>query len=273
MNPLMASGGHRFELWHEWNSVHSYKVRIVLAEKGLPWADRRVELFKFEHSQPAYLAINPEGVVPTLVHDGRPLYDSSLICLWLDEEFPEPALQPKDAYARLFVRRWLKYHDDLAHATVRDASFQLLYKPHYSKMPLAELQALVMRHPNPARRKKFLDAANAEIDWAQLLASARSSVTVATRIDARLRMHGKAWLEGDAFSLADVAMAPFAERIVNLGFRHVWDGLPAGAAWSDRLMARASVQGSRPPKAFQLPVPGEDVLAELRRRLTDTDSQ
>lgn len=261
----------QLELWHEWNSVHSYKVRIVLAEKGLPWADRRVELFKFEHSLPAYLAINPEGVVPTLVHDGRPLYESSLICLYLDEAFPSPALQPADARARLFTRRWLKYHDDVAHGTVRDASFQLLYKPHYSKMPERELRELVMRHPNPARRQKFLDAAQAAIDWPQLIASARACVTVAARIDARLAQTGGPWLQGDGFTLGDVAMAPFAERIANLGFQHVWDGLPLGRAWAERLLARPSVQDSRPPQPWRLPVPGDEVIAELRSRLASSD--
>ena len=252
--------------------MHSFKVRIVLAEKGLAWIDHRVELFKFEHSLLAYLAINPDGVVPTLIHDSRPLYDSSLICEYLDEVFPHPALRPADAYSRLLVRRWLKLHDDVAHATVRDASFQLLYKPHYSKVPLAELQQLVMRHPNPARRQKFLDAANPEIDWMLLITSARACVALAARIDARLHAHGKPWLEGDAFSLADVAMAPFAERIANLGFHHVWEPLPSGAAWSARLLARESVQSSRPPRAFRLPSPGADTLAELRRRLAQFES-
>ena len=267
----MSAASGTLELWHEWNSVHSYKVRIVLAEKGLRWTDRRVELFKFEHSLPDYLAINPDGVVPTLVHDGQPLYESSLICLYLDEVFPMPALQPADPRARLLVRRWLKYHDDFAHGTVRDASFQLLYKPHYSRMPPEELRQLVMRHPNPARRQKFLDAANGEIDWPQLLASARACASVAARIEARIARTGGQWLEGGEFTLADVAMAPFAERIANLGFQHVWDGLPLGRAWSEQLLARATVQDSRPPPRWRLPAPSEGLIAELRTRLATSD--
>jgi glutathione S-transferase len=58
------------ELWHEWNSVQSFKVRVVLAEKDLQWTARRVDLLKFEQLQPDYLHLNPNGVVPTLLHDG-----------------------------------------------------------------------------------------------------------------------------------------------------------------------------------------------------------
>lgn len=251
------------ELWHEWNSVHSFKVRIVLAEKGLAWTSHRVELLELEHVEPAYLAINPDGVVPTLVHGGRRLYDSSPICEYLDETFPEPRLMPPEPGRRLEARRWLKYHDDVAHAALRDASFQLLYKPYLARMPRAELEALVARHPRPERRRKFLDGATPAIDREALRAALASCEAVAARIDAQARLGP--WLLGDAFTLADVAMAPFAERIGNLGAGFVWDGRRAGRAWAERLLARETVQASRPPEEFRLPVPAADVLADMKR--------
>jgi glutathione S-transferase len=78
------------ELWHEWNSVQSFKVRVVLGEKDLAWTDHRIELLKFDHLQPQYLSLNPNGVVPTLVHDGRVMLESSIICQYLDETSPNP---------------------------------------------------------------------------------------------------------------------------------------------------------------------------------------
>ena len=59
------------ELYHTSGSVCSQKVRLALAEKGLDWADRHIELSKDEHLRAEYLALNPNGVVPTLVHGGR----------------------------------------------------------------------------------------------------------------------------------------------------------------------------------------------------------
>ena len=55
------------ELWHEWNSVQSFKVRVVLAEKDLQWTARRVDLLKFEQLQSDYLHLNPNGVVSVLM--------------------------------------------------------------------------------------------------------------------------------------------------------------------------------------------------------------
>ncbi|MEJ2122033.1 MAG: glutathione S-transferase N-terminal domain-containing protein [Alphaproteobacteria bacterium] len=58
------------ELYHHNLSVCAQKVRLALAEKGLDWEDRHVDLMKSEHLTPEYLALNSKGVVPTLVHDG-----------------------------------------------------------------------------------------------------------------------------------------------------------------------------------------------------------
>ena len=61
------------------NSVCCQKVRITLREKGLDWLATRVDLFTSEQYSPAYLKLNPKGVVPTLVHDGVPIIESTLI--------------------------------------------------------------------------------------------------------------------------------------------------------------------------------------------------
>ena len=122
------------ELWHEWNSVQSFKVRVVLAEKDLAWTEHRIELLKFDHLQPQYLSLNPNGVVPTLVHDGRVMLESSVICQYLDETFPDPALMPADPYARAQARTWLKIFDDVVHGALRQASFELLCRPLLAEM-------------------------------------------------------------------------------------------------------------------------------------------
>lgn len=55
------------------NSVCCQKVRLVLFEKGLAWESRQINLFRSEQYEPEYLKLNPKGLVPTLVHDGRPV--------------------------------------------------------------------------------------------------------------------------------------------------------------------------------------------------------
>src|SRR5262245_61971129 len=86
------------------NSVCCQKVRITLRAKGLRWESVKVDLFKAEQYDPKYLKLNPKGIVPTLVHDGKPIIESTLICEYLDDAFPEPRLIPPDPWQRTRMR-------------------------------------------------------------------------------------------------------------------------------------------------------------------------
>ena len=66
-----------------------------------------------EHHSPEYLRINPLGVIPTLIHDGRPLHESGTICEYLDETFPAPPLRPDTPYERAEMRNWIRHIDGL----------------------------------------------------------------------------------------------------------------------------------------------------------------
>ena len=68
-------------------------------------------------------------------------------------------------------------------------------------------------------------------------------------------------------AIGDVAMASFADRLVNLGMEFLWETRPAAGDWARRLLARPGVQAACPPAGERLPAPAADTLAELRRRL------
>jgi maleylpyruvate isomerase len=86
-------------------SSASYRVRIALNLKGLAAEHLPHHLRKGEQRDPAYLALNPQGLVPTLTDDaGHTLTQSLAIIEWLDETHPEPALLPSDALQRARVR-------------------------------------------------------------------------------------------------------------------------------------------------------------------------
>jgi glutathione S-transferase len=79
-------------------SVYQRIARLTLAEKGVAY--ERVEVNPFAPDVPAaYLALHPFGRVPTLVHDGFPLYETAAITRYIDRAFPEPALQPTEPKA------------------------------------------------------------------------------------------------------------------------------------------------------------------------------
>jgi glutathione S-transferase len=81
-------------LYNAPRSSASRRVRLCLEEKGLRYDNRVVDMERLEHHSPEYLRINPNGVVPTMVHDGRPLHESGTICEYLDEISPDRPLRP-----------------------------------------------------------------------------------------------------------------------------------------------------------------------------------
>lgn len=102
-----------FVLHNFFRSSTSYRVRAALKLKGLDYDYVPYVLRKAEQRAPVYLAMNPQGLVPTLETPRGPLSQSLAIVEWLDESHPEPPLLPKEPWARARVR-------SLAHAVALD---------------------------------------------------------------------------------------------------------------------------------------------------------
>lgn len=93
------------ELYTFFRSSTSFRVRIALALKGLSYEAHYTSLPKMAHKDPAYLKVNPQGLVPTLVDDSGRVFTQSLATIeYLDEKHPQPPLLPKDAEGRWYVR-------------------------------------------------------------------------------------------------------------------------------------------------------------------------
>lgn len=91
-------------LFGYYRSSASYRIRIVLNLKGLPWEYQSVLLNRGEQQQPEFLARNPSGLVPVLDTGGVSLSQSIAIAEYLEEAHPDPALMPKDPIERARVR-------------------------------------------------------------------------------------------------------------------------------------------------------------------------
>ena len=116
------------KVYSYFNSICTQKVFITLAEKSLPYTTSHVDLFKNEQFSPAYLKINPKGVVPALDHDGRVVTESTLICEYLDECFPAHPLVPHDPHARARMRLWSKAVDEQLFEATRELSFSAMFR-------------------------------------------------------------------------------------------------------------------------------------------------
>ena len=241
------------ELYHDWDSFCSLKVRLCLAEKRLAWTGRRVDLMKFEHLSPEYLKLNPNGVVPTLVDDGAPIVESTVINEYLDEVFPDPPLKPGDPRARARMRAWVKYEDDVLHPSIRPATFQLMIRSAIAGLAERDLDALLARHPRPDRVANWRQWARAPVDAATVEAAKRAVAAAIDRMDRALAE--APYLAGDSFSLADVAAAPFIDRLEHLRFAGLWEGRKGFAAWALRVKARPAYREALAPDALRLPAP------------------
>jgi len=248
-------------LYHDWDSLCSFKVRVCLAEKGLDWTERLVRLETFDHLKPDYLRINPNAVVPALDHDGRIVVESSVINEYLDDVFPAPALRPADPYERARMRIWVKYQDDVIHHAVRPATFQLMIKLRVRRLGRDKVEELVRNHPMPERAVAYRDWATGETDLDAVRGSIAKFNEIIDRMDRALAQGP--WLAGDTFSLADCAVASFVDRVEHLRMAALWRDRPRVADWVARIKARPSYAPSCPPPDQRLPTPEDAPIAAL----------
>ena len=88
------------DLYHHGSSVCAAKVRFALGEKGLEWRGHYLDILKGDQFAPEYQKLNPKAVVPTLVHDGQVIVESTVINEYIDEVFAETPLKPRSPAER-----------------------------------------------------------------------------------------------------------------------------------------------------------------------------
>lgn len=243
-------------LYHGLASTCSKKVRLALYEKGLDFESRLLDLQKFEQHDPAYLAINPNGVVPALVHDERPIIESSIIAEYIDDTFPGLSLTPADTYDRAAMRLWLKYSDDVAYKAVYIPTWQFMRSRAEEGLKDDKLQETLSRVPAGERRDRWNKMAQGGFSDTEIEEAYAKMRELLARIDAAVAETG--WLAGSNYSLADIANIPFVDRIRNLKPDYIDSGdYPHLADWYGRLRARPAFAKAfdfkDDPKAAELP--------------------
>ena len=232
-------------LYHAAYSTCSQKVRLCLAEKKLEWESREVDLVESEQTTPAYLALNPNGVVPTLVHDGEAVIESSVICEFIDEVYPEPPLVSADPLQRAAMRAWLRFIDEVPTPAIRIPSLSGAVQRRMAAMsPEAFRQAIEVK---PLRKHTFQQLGQGGFS-AAAVAEAREKLLLTISRVAQALDRGP-WLAGDMYTLADVCMTPMIQRLEDLGLEHYWSAQPAVADWLARIQARPSFDQTYYPGA------------------------
>jgi glutathione S-transferase len=228
-----------FTLYNAPQSTCSQRVRFVLNAKGLPFTEQKLDLLAGDQLKPDYLKLNPNGVVPTLDHDGKIVIDSSVIIEYLDEVFPDQAnFTPRDPVRRAAMRSLMRFIDEMPAAAVRVPTFNLAFLPRFAAMSEDEFIAFAESKP---LRKEFMLAMGRkgfpqkEMDGA--LTRLRRSYE---RMDESIRDSGGPWLFGKDISLADVSVMPALVRMADLNREADWAGLPRVVKWYDMIRAQAA---------------------------------
>src|ERR1700741_1058862 len=148
------------ELYHHGTSVCAAKARIALAEKRLEWEGRYVDILKGEQFAPDYLKLNPKHVVPTLVHDGHVIRESTLIGEYIDEVLPDPPLRPGSALDRVAMRLWTKRLDEELHPATGIVTYAISHRHAVIANGPAAIKAWIENAPpaEHARRRQRLEA-------------------------------------------------------------------------------------------------------------------
>lgn len=200
-------------------SVYTRIVRLVLAEKDLPYEFREVDVFGPGGPPKAYLALHPFGRIPALEHGSMRLYETNAIARYLDAAFPRPPLRPSSPQGRARVDQVIGVLDSYAYRTmVWDIFVERIRAPAQGRMP----------------------------DEARIAAALPRARTCLEALEA---LHGRGrYLVGSRLTLADLHAVPiFVYFLMTPEGTALMAEFPALAAWWAGISKRPSIVATRSP--------------------------
>jgi glutathione S-transferase len=226
-----------YKLYNAPQSTCSQRVRFVLNTKQLPYEEVRLNLLAGDQLKPDYLKLNPNGVVPTLDHDGQIVIDSTVITEYLDEVEPEESFTPEDPVKRAHMRALMHFIDEMPAAAVRVPTFNLAFLPNFRKMSREDFVA--MAESKPLRKEFMMTMGQTGFPKAEMDAALARLRRAWERMEAEIEASGGPWLLGKDITLADVAVMPALVRMDDLGMPD-WQDLPRVKTWFDNIRAHPS---------------------------------
>lgn len=231
------------ELYHYEPSANSMKPLLCLAEKGTPYESHYIDLHNFEQHSERFVALNPNGQVPVLVHDGAVITESTVINEYLDEVFPDVRLIPEDPVLRARMRVWNKFVDEYFCPALSLIGWSVLIPKIAARLKSGELDEALKKVPLEEQRQKWRTAAT-EAFTKEQLDDARRKVGVSIERMERV-LEKSDWLAGNDYSLADVntySMASGTYRLIKDAMNET--KTPRAVEWLQRMDARPAVKAA-----------------------------
>lgn len=222
-------------LFHFATSNCSQRVRLALTEKGLDWESHHIDLSKCENATPDFLALNPKGVVPVLVHDGQTIIESNDIIQYIESVFEEPRLSPESESDHLYLEESLQQSSGFQ-APLKVLSHEFLFKP-VRRMNESQFNVYARGVKNP-------DLVDFMREFSSRQGFGREKVEAAAWEAERMlnvlevRLASSEWLTCSHFGIADISWLVNVHRLDHMNypmssFQHV-------THWLERLRRRPS---------------------------------
>lgn len=250
------------------DSICSNRVVMTLAEKGIDdWVPHRLVLMDGDQFDPAYLALNPKAQVPTLVHDGAVIRESSIICDYVDGLKASPPLKPEGAEARAHMQEWIKDCDEGGYQGAATINFVTKFR---TAVPIETMEARWARVTDIDRLHRQQSVVREGLASPYVMRAVGTWDRIFGKMEKTLA-DGRPWIMGDCPTLVETTHAPFMKIFELTRLLDLWlDGRPHAAAWWDRLTARPSYgildggRGGRDDPASPHAVAGAAVRDDIR---------
>jgi glutathione S-transferase len=234
--------------YHAEPLANSLKSMLPLKEKGLAYESVYVDLHKFEQHSDWFVAINPEGQVPVLDHDGAIVTHTTVINEYLEDAFPDaqPAsgpLRPRDAAGAARMRYWNKFVDEQVMNYVSMHGWHRLIRQITKSIEEDRFEELMSHVPLPDQQKKWRTARSGfeqkDLDHAlEKIGYALNKVEV--------QLAETQYLAGDTYGLADINFYAHCGLSVNRMFPQfeVDETYPNLVRWREAISDRTGVRAA-----------------------------
>jgi glutathione S-transferase len=228
--------------YHAEPLANSLKSMLPLFEKGLAFESIYVDLHKFEQHQTWFVAINPEGQVPVLEHDGAIITHTTVINEYLEDAFPDATpLRPNNPVGNARMRYWNKFVDEHVMNFVSMHGWHRMVGVIARNIESGDFEKLLESIPLHEQREKW-KTARSGFSEADLANATRKIELAVDKVEGQLAE--TPWLAGDMYTLADINFYSHCGMMVERMFPEmaIATRCPRLVDWRDRVAARPASQ-------------------------------
>ena len=191
------------DIYHWEPNANSGKPLLAVLEKGVAYTSHFIDMLAFDQHKPEYLAVNPNGTIPAMVHDGTLIQESTAMIDYIDMVFDGPRLRPSDPFELWRMRWWCRFFDQYVGPSVSQLGWSTFVGPMVRQRDPETLRAAIERIPLKERRIAWSKAIYGTFTPEELAESRARLLSGTLAINEGLA-NGD-WMAGDSCTAADLA--------------------------------------------------------------------